>query len=208
MNQAAQTIIFVAPASPVTYGMSPITLSATASSSLPITFSATGPATILSSNRLNITGIGTVIVTASQAGNADYTPATPVSYVIVNGFVLPGPGIISTVAGNNQSGNYSCNNVLATTVNLVPTGVAVDAQGNIYIAEGPLSLVCKVTVSTGMISTVAGNGTWATSSGYGDNGPATQAELKYPMGLAVDTYGDIFIADASDNRIRMVTGSS
>jgi len=73
----SQTIIFNALPN-VTYGVSPITLTATASSGLPVSYTVTGPAT-LSGSTLTITGTGTVTVTASQAGNSNYAPATPVS---------------------------------------------------------------------------------------------------------------------------------
>ena len=83
VNQASQTISFTPPASPVTYGVSPITLAASGGSSgNAVTFSVTGPAT-LSSNTLTITGAGTVKVTASQAGNTNYTAATSVTQTIV-----------------------------------------------------------------------------------------------------------------------------
>jgi sugar lactone lactonase YvrE len=83
VNQATQTIAFAPLASPVTYGVSPITLSATGgASSLPVTFSVTGPAT-LSGSTLTITGAGTVTVTASQAGNSNYSAAKPVTESIV-----------------------------------------------------------------------------------------------------------------------------
>jgi sugar lactone lactonase YvrE len=81
-TQIAQTISFTAPAS-VTYGVAPITLSATASSSLAVTFSVTsGPGTI-TGNTLTITGLGTIVVTASQTGNTNYLAAAPVSQSIV-----------------------------------------------------------------------------------------------------------------------------
>jgi hypothetical protein len=74
---AAQTITFAALAN-VTYGVSPITLTATASSGLPVSYAVSGPATV-SGSTLAITGAGTVKVTASQAGNSSYAAATPVS---------------------------------------------------------------------------------------------------------------------------------
>jgi len=79
----SQTITFTAPASPVTYGVSPITLLATASSGLPVTFSVvSGPASI-SGNTLTITGVGTVEVAADQTGAADYAAAKEVTHNIV-----------------------------------------------------------------------------------------------------------------------------
>jgi sugar lactone lactonase YvrE len=83
VNQASQTISFTPPASPVTYGVSPITLAASGGSSgNAVTFSVTGPAT-LSGNTLTITGAGTVRVTASQAGSTNYSAATSITQTIV-----------------------------------------------------------------------------------------------------------------------------
>ncbi|MGC1829591.1 MAG: MBG domain-containing protein, partial [Candidatus Acidiferrales bacterium] len=76
ISSATQTITFN-PLAPVTYGVAPITLTATASSGLPVSYTFTGPAT-LSGSTLTITGAGSVTVTASQAGNTNYAAATPV----------------------------------------------------------------------------------------------------------------------------------
>ncbi len=94
-TQGTQTISFTVPASPVTYGVAPITLSATASSGLPVTFSiVSGPGT-LSGNTLTITGMGTVVVAVDQVGNANYAAAPEVQQGIV---VNPAP---LTVTANN-----------------------------------------------------------------------------------------------------------
>jgi M6 family metalloprotease-like protein len=81
VNKAQQTINFKALTSPVTYGASPLTLSAAASSGLPVIFSATGPATV-NGTTLTITGAGSVVVTANQAGNGNYAAASPVTQTI------------------------------------------------------------------------------------------------------------------------------
>jgi sugar lactone lactonase YvrE len=78
-----------------------------------------------------------------------------------------------------------------------PTGVAVDAGGNLYIADTDNNRVRKV--SGGVITTVAGGGNL-----LGDNGQATKAQLHSPTGVAVDSAGNIFIADSGDNRVRKV----
>jgi hypothetical protein len=77
----SQTITFPAVPTSVTYGVAPITLSATASSGLAVTYSVSGPATLTGST-LTITGAGTVVVTAAQAGNIDYSAATSVSQTV------------------------------------------------------------------------------------------------------------------------------
>jgi sugar lactone lactonase YvrE len=115
--------------------------------------------------------------------------------------VTPG-GVISTVAGNG-TGGYSGDGGPATSAILAaPEDVAVDTAGNLFIADDGNQRIRMVTPG-GVISTVAGNGT----GGYsGDGGPATSAELYYPSGVAVDTAGNLFIADFDNQRVRMVTG--
>lgn len=114
-------------------------------------------------------------------------------------------GIITTVAGNGTPG-YSGDNGPATTAQLyIPSGLAIDSAGNIYIADSDNNRIRKVTASTGTITTVAGNGT----PGYsGDNSPAASAQLYIPTGVAVDSGGNIYIADSGNNRVRMVTVST
>ncbi|MHB8261981.1 MAG: NHL domain-containing protein [Bacteroidia bacterium] len=109
-------------------------------------------------------------------------------------------GIISTVAGNGIGG-YSGDGAAATTAELnQPQGVALDAAGNVYIADTQNRRVRKVNTA-GVISTYAGNGTNAYA---GDGGPATAAELEYPVGVACDATGNLYIADYYNNRIRKV----
>jgi hypothetical protein len=110
-------------------------------------------------------------------------------------------GVITTVAGNGTAG-YNGDNGLATSAEISPNGVAADAFGNVYIADAGNSRVRKVTASTGIITTVAGNGT---AGSTGDSGLATSAELNTPSGVALDTSGNIYIADSAANRIRKVT---
>ena len=112
-------------------------------------------------------------------------------------------GVISTVAGNG-TGGYSGDGAAATSAKLqYPTGVAVDGSGNIYIADFNNNRIRKVSTS-GVISTVAGNGT----AGYsGDGGAATSAQLFQPFGVAVDGSGNIYIAEQGNNVIRKVSTS-
>ncbi len=82
-----------------------------------------------------------------------------------------------------------------------PQGLATNAEGDTYIADMGNHRVRKVDHSTGIITTVAGNGDEGFS---GDNGPASQASLASPIGVAVNAAGDLFISDAGNHRIRMV----
>ncbi len=96
-------------------------------------------------------------------------------------------GIITTIAGSSTSGDYSGDNGPATSATLyVPQGVSLDATGNVYIADTLNNRVRKVTVSSGVISTLAGNGALSDS---GDGGAATSAALYYPQGVALDSSG-------------------
>ena len=109
-------------------------------------------------------------------------------------------GIITTVAGNGTAG-YSGDGGPATNARLCwPSDVAVDASGNLYIADWYNHRIRKVDTS-GIITTVAGNGT---ASYSGDGGPATNASLRYPHGVAVDVNGNLYIADYDNHRIRTV----
>ena len=109
-------------------------------------------------------------------------------------------GIITTVAGDGTSG-YTGDNGPATSGQLFyPVGVGVDSAGNVYIAEMYDQRIRKV--SNGVITTVAGNGTWGYS---GDGGPATDAELGDPSGVAVDSVGNMYISDFNNSRIRKVS---
>ena len=95
-------------------------------------------------------------------------------------------GIITTVAGTGTA-TYSGDGGTATSAALwYPTAVALDASNNLYVADSNNYRIRKVTVSTGLISTIAGTGTYSYS---GDNGAATSAALSHPYGIALDSSG-------------------
>jgi sugar lactone lactonase YvrE len=113
-------------------------------------------------------------------------------------------GIISTVAGKRGAsifGGYGGDGGMATAAQLFnPGNVAVDTLGNLYIADTGNNRIRKVTIK-GIIITVAGNGI----RGYsGDGRIATAAQLNYPNGVAVDSVGNLYIADSLNYRIRKV----
>jgi len=115
------------------------------------------------------------------------------------------PGIISTVAGNGTAGYFGDGGPATSASLSAPTGITVDPAGNLYIADYANSRIRRVDASSGIISTVAGNG----FSGFGgDGGPATSASLNFAAGVALDAAGNLYIADTSNHRIRRVDASS
>jgi len=110
---------------------------------------------------------------------------------------------IYTFAGNGIQGSTGDGgNATLAEINF-PQGLAIDATGNIYFSERPGHKIRKITTS-GIISTIAGIGTPGFS---GDGFSAMSAQLNYPAGIAVDNSGNIYIADASNNRIRKINTS-
>ncbi|HTU46111.1 MAG TPA: choice-of-anchor D domain-containing protein [Bryobacteraceae bacterium] len=115
-------------------------------------------------------------------------------------------GVIETVAGTPEKCGFSGDGASATSAELSsPTGVAVDGSGNICIADQKNQRIRKVTASTGKISTLAGTGKVGFS---GDGGPAISAELDDPYTVAVDSFGNVYIADQNNYLIRKVTAGT
>ena len=116
-------------------------------------------------------------------------------------------GLISTIAGNGIPA-YTGDGALAASASLnSPAGIALDGAGNLYIADTVNNVIRKITAATGIITTVVGfkNAEGAGASGYGgDGGPATAAILNTPWGVTFDAFGNLFVADTFNHRIRRI----
>ena len=113
-------------------------------------------------------------------------------------------GIITTVVGNGNYG-FSGDSGLAINAQLYdPVGICFDNIGNLYVVDNSNERVRKVSTTTGIITTIAGNGI----SGYNSDGiPAINSELHFPMDVTADAIGNIYIADRGNDRIRKVDTS-
>ena len=114
-------------------------------------------------------------------------------------------GVFTTVAGNGI-GTYGGDGGPATSASLrYPGGVALDAAGNLYIADTSNNRIRVVDAATKTIRTIAGNG----NAGFsGDGGPATQAQFNFPESVALDSRGNLYIADTGNSRIRKVDATT
>lgn len=144
-----------------------------------------GPATsasLILPNSVAVDSAGNIFISDSACEDASETCARSIRKVDTL------TGLISTVAGSDNLSN--------------PQGLALDGAGNLYIADSGGSRVVKVDSATGAVSTVAGNGVWGFG---GDDGAALGASLSSPASVALDAAGNLYIADTSNSRIRMIS---
>jgi sugar lactone lactonase YvrE len=168
-----------------------------------------------------ITSAGNVI-TVAGSGTAGYQdgPGGSAEFNFPEGMVLDGngnlfvadghnnvirqivlsSGTVSTYAGNGIAGFN--NGALSTATFNDPYGLAMDAAGNIYVADIQNNAIRKITVSAGTVSTFAGTGAQGLT-----NGPAADATFYFPLGCAFDSDGDLYITDTYNNVIRKVSAS-
>jgi len=163
-----------------------------------------------------VIGNGTVVgalVSGGPAAGARITNPLAVAvdrfgslYVIENGAILRRimpTGIVATVAGSGETGYSGDGQPAAGARFRNARGLALDAAGNVYVADSGNHRVRKIDMA-GIITTVAGTGV----AGYnGDNRQATTAQLNFPEGIAVDSAGILYISEVFGHRVRMVTGS-
>ena len=113
--------------------------------------------------------------------------------------------VITTIAGTGTAG-YSGDGGQATAANIRdPVGVNLDRSGNVYFADLSNTRIRKITVSTGIISTVVGTGSKVFN---GDNIQATAATISNPYDVVLDSYDNLYISDSGNNRIRKVDAST
>jgi len=112
-------------------------------------------------------------------------------------------GTIATIAGTGHALEAGDGGSALQASFLTLGELAIDSHNNLFLIDG--DRVRRIAAATGAMATVAGNGTAALA---GDGGPATQAELNAPLGLALDSGGDLYIADTGNRRIRLVTAAT
>ena len=128
----------------------------------------------------------------------------------IKGTTCAGAGIISTIAGDGHPAYMGDNGAASAATVSDPTGVAVDGAGNLYIADTGNSAIRMISAATGVITTVAGNGSGCAgqTDTVGDGCPAISAQLNLPEGVTVSGNGNFYIADTGNHRIRMVAAST
>lgn len=113
--------------------------------------------------------------------------------------------VITTVAGAGIQGYDRDNGSAVFTLLDSPQGIALDEEGNLYLADTHNHRVRRIDASTGIITTIAGTGAFGFS---GDSAPSRAASLALPQGLSVDSQGNVYLADTANHRVRRIDGGS
>lgn len=111
------------------------------------------------------------------------------------------PGVINTVAGDSAWIFAGDGNIASHSAIFLPFGLAIDARGDVFIADSSNNRIRRVDAVTGLIATVAGTGLIGSA---GDGGPALQASISNPSSIALDPAGNIFFSDSGNNVIRRI----
>jgi hypothetical protein len=166
-TSTSQTITFTPPSSPVTYGVSPITLSASASSGLAVTFSVLSRPGTVSGSTLTVTGVGTIVIAANQAGNSNYTAATQVTQsIVVNQasptitFTVPnhtyGDAPFTVTATSNSSGAITYS-VVSGPATISGSTVTLTGAGTVVLQTSQVASGNYAAKSQTATFTIAGN---------------------------------------------------
>jgi hypothetical protein len=145
--------------------------------------------------------------TAAEFDNPRYTTIDAAGNVYVTDYYnyvirkITPAGIVSTFAGTGSAGFSGDGGQASAATFDDPMGMVVDASGNMYLADELNNRIRKITPA-GIITTIAGNGTAGLS---GDGGPATNAELNWPVGLTLDASGNLLVGDYANSAIRKIT---
>src|SRR5208282_1098671 len=116
------------------------------------------------------------------------------------------PRVVTTLAGTASEGYAGDGGPALSAKFMAVSGIAIDAKGNVYVADTQNYRIRKIDPASGIITTIAGSGqVWPMGGGFsGDGGPATAALLQLPQGVGVDSAGNLYIADSNNNRVRKV----
>ena len=155
-----------------------------------------------------ITPTGMVSTIAGTSGGYADGPGTTVAkFNMPRGVTVDSSGTVYvTDTGNNRVCRITPTGLVQTITNYSngityrPDGIAIDSNGNLYVADDANNIICKIT-PTGVVSTIAGS-----SAGYAD-GQGTNASFLNPVGIAVDSSDNLYVADVLNNRIRKITST-
>jgi len=208
----APTVTGISPANGTTLGGTPVTITGTNfTGATGVTIggtaatgvSVTNDTTITATTPAHTAGAASVVVTTPSGANAANTLFTYVVPNVAPSFTLPSgpPPVVSTLAGSTAS-NTGYVDATGTAARFnSPYGVAVDSTGNVYVADTFNHAIRKITPG-GVVTTLAGS--TAGDDGYVD-ATGTGARFQYPAGVAVDSTGNVYVADANNNAIRKIT---